>query len=126
MKTTTGMDTYPRCALVSTAILNRHGANAELEWEEYGSEPDRFTANASHLYRLAPVDYTADTHGAWYTMLESLNQFSDDGDSRHDLAAGILYEARSWACEVSLRLPLEQNWPRNEDYKFTVGIRYLP
>jgi hypothetical protein len=119
-------DTYPRCALVSTAILGRHGMNGELEWEEYGSEPDRFIVNASHLYRLAPAEYAADTRGAWYTMVESLNQFTDDGDSRFDLAAGILYEARRWACEASLSVPLEQDWPKAEDYTVTLGVRYLP
>lgn len=127
MDATTDIDTYPRCALVSTAILNRHGVNAELEWEEYGSEPDRFTINASHLYRLTPAEYATDTRGAWYTMVESLNQYTDDGDSRFDVAAGILYEARRWACEASLRLPLEQDdWPEQQDYRFTLGFRYLP
>ena len=126
MDATADVDAYPRCALVSTAILGRHGANTELEWQEYGGEPDRFSVNASHLYRLAPVEYTVDTRGAWYTMIESLNQFTDKGDSRFDLAAGILYEARRWACEASLRLPLEQDWPRQEDYELTLGIRYLP
>lgn len=126
MNATTNVDSYPRCALVSTAILGRHGANAELEWEEYGSEPDRFTVNASHLYRLAPAEYASDTRGAWYTMVESLNQFTGEGDSRFDVAAGILYEARRWACEVSFRVPLEQDWPQEEDYRLTVGVRYLP
>ncbi len=123
--TTTDMDAYPRCALVSTAILGRHGVNAELEWEAYGSEPDRFAFNASHLYRIAPGEYTADTRGAWYTMVESLNQFTDDGDARFDVAVGILREARRWACEASLRLPVEQDWPRKEDYRMTLGVRFL-
>lgn len=126
MNVTSDLEPYPRCALVTTAILGRHGVNAELEWEEYGSEPDRFTVNASHLYRLAPAEYAADTHGAWYTMIESLNQFTDKGDSRFDAAAGILYEARRWACEASIRLPLGHDWPQQEDYMLTVGVRYLP
>ncbi len=125
MDATANMDAYPRCALVSTAILGRHGVNGELEWEEYGSEPDRFSVNASHLYRLSPAEYAADTPGAWYTMVESLNQFTDDGESRFDIAIGILYEARRWACEASLRLPIEQDWSREEDYCVTLGVRYL-
>lgn len=120
------INTYPRCALVSTAILGRHGVNGALEWEEYGSKPARFAVNASHLYRLAPAEYAADTRGAWYTMVESLNQFTDDGGSRFDAALGILYEARRWACEASLRLPLERDWSREEDYTATLGVRYLP
>ena len=126
MDATANMDTYPRCAMVSTAILGRHGVNGELEWEGRGTEPDRFTLNASHLYRLAPAEYAANTRGAWYTVVESLNQFTDDGDSRFDIAIGILYEARRWACEASLRLPLEQDWSREEDYTVTLGVRYLP
>jgi len=127
MDATADVDFYPRCALVSTAILGRHGLNAEVEWEEYGDEADRFTVNASHLYRLAPFNYAADTRGAWYTMLESLNQLTDAGDSRFDIAAGILYEARRWACEASLRLPIEQDdWLEEHDYRFTLGFRYLP
>ena len=125
MEATSGQESYPRGALVSTAILGRHGVNAELEWEGYGGDPERFSANASHLFRLAPAEYAADTRGAWYTMAESLNQFTDEGDSRYDVAAGILYEARRWACEASLRLPVEQDWDREEDYRLTVGIRYL-
>lgn len=126
MDATTNLDSYPRCALVSTAILGRHGVNAELEWEEYGSDPDLFTVNASYLYRLVPDEYASDTRGSWYAMVESLNQFTDEGDSRFDVAAGILYEAWRWACEVSLRLPLEQNWPEEQDYSVTLGFRYLP
>lgn len=123
---TSDMDAYPRCALVSSTILGRHGVNVELEWEEYGREPDRFAINASHLYRLSPVEYSVTTRGAWYTMMESLNQFSDDGDSRFDMAVGILYEARRWAWELSIRLPLEQNWPQKTDYHMTMGLRFLP
>ncbi len=126
MDETAHRDAYPRCALVSTAILDRHGVNAALEWETCGGEPNRLTFNASHLYRLAPGEYAADTRGAWYTMIESLNAFTDDGDWRFDLAVGILYEARRWACEASLRLPLAQDWPVEDDYKITIGMRFLP
>lgn len=120
------LDAYPRCALVSTAILGRHGVNGELEWEEYGNKADRLAVNMSHLYRLVPAEYDAHTHGAWYTMVESLNQFTEDGDSRFDIAIGILYEARRWAWEVSLRLPLHQDGSHEDDYTLTTGIRYLP
>jgi hypothetical protein len=117
---------YPQASLVSTAILGRHGLNAEVKWEEYGHEADRIAVNGSHLYRLSPAEFTATTRGAWYTMLESLNDFTDDGDSRFDVAPGILYEARRWAWELSLRLPVEQDWPQDNDYSVTMGLRFLP
>lgn len=83
-------DPYPRCSLASTAILGRHGLNAEVEWQEYGDRPDRFAVHCSHLYRLSPSQYTVGTKGAWYNMLESLNDFTEDGQSRSDLALGVL------------------------------------
>lgn len=119
-------DPYPRCSVASTAILGRHGLNAGLGWEEYGDKPDRIPVNASHLFRLSPSEYTVTTKGAWYTMVESLNTFTDDGDSRFDLALGVLYEARRWAWEISVRLPLAQDWPREADYTVTMGLRFLP
>lgn len=120
------LDVYPRGALASTAILDRHGANLELNWEGYGGEPDRFAINASHLYRLRPVRYTAETRGAWYSVVESLNQFTDDGDSRSRVAVGLLYEARRWAWELGLLLPIAQRWPEEEGYRVTTGLRFLP
>ena len=119
-------DNYPRCSLASTAILGRHGLNAEMEWEGYGDAPDRMAINASHLYRLSPSEYTVATRGAWYTMVESLNGFTDEGDSRCDVALGVLYEARRWAWEISGRLPIEQDWQREANYTVTTGIRFLP
>ncbi len=122
----TKTDAYPRFALVSTAILGRNGINAELEWETYGKEPDLFIFNASYLYRIAPGEYAAHTRGAWYSMVESLNKVTDDGDSRFDVAVGILYEARRWALEASIKMPIEQNWTIKEDYNITLGARFLP
>ncbi len=117
---------YPRCSLASTAILGRHGLNAEVEWEASGDEPDRIAINASHLYRLWPSEYTATTRGAWYTMVESLNVFTDEGASLSDVALGVLYEARRWAWEISVRLPVAQDWPQESGYTVTLGLRFLP
>lgn len=119
-------DAYPRGAVASTMILHRHGINAELAWEEYGELPDEFEMNASYLYRLVPAEYAITTTGAWYTMTELLHRFNDDGKSRSDVALGVLYEARSWAWELSAKLPLSEDWGREYDYTVTVGLRYLP
>jgi hypothetical protein len=119
-------NTYPRCALATTAILGRHGLNAEVKWEGFGEEADRIAGNGSYLYRLRPAEYTVTTRGAWYSMLESLNDFTDDGDARFDVALGVLYEARRWAWELSARLPLAQQWPQETDYTVITGLRFLP
>lgn len=121
-----GLDPYPSFAIATTTILNRHGLNGELEWEGRDADPDTYSVNASYLYRLAPPAYTINTRGAWYLMFESINQFNDQNESRHDIATGILYEARKWAWEASIRIPVEENWQPREDYQLTVGFRFLP
>ncbi|MBN1558284.1 MAG: hypothetical protein JW951_09080 [Lentisphaerae bacterium] len=118
-------EAFPRLGAVTTAILGRHGLNAACEWLGYRDGPDTVSFNASHLYRLAPARYAADTRGAWYTMAESLNNFTDDGDRSLDLALGLLYEARRWAAELSLRLPLEEDGPLETDHEAVAGWRYL-
>ncbi len=116
----------PRCGVVSTAILGRHGLNAGVEWQAGGEAADRVALNGSYLFRLAPDVYTAETRGAWYTMTESLNAVAEGGEADADVAVGLLYEARRWACEVSLRLPLDRHGARERDYTITAGLRLLP
>lgn len=115
----------PRLGLASTAILGRHGLNAEVEWFGYINDPDVVDINASHLYRISPREYSSTTRGAWYTMVESLNQVADNGDSRSDVAVGILFEAWRWAWEVSVRRPLAEDWPSETDWEITTGCRVL-
>jgi len=116
---------FPTLGVATTAILGRHGLNGQLAWAGYGGEADEFSVNASHLYRLSPARYTAETRGAWYTMVESLNDMDSHGNSRHDVAVGLLYEARRWAWETSLRLPVARNAPREIKYQAVMGWRLL-
>lgn len=116
---------FPTLGVATTAILGRHGLNGQFAWAGYGGEPDEFSVNASHLYRLSPARYTAETRGAWYTMVESLNDMDSHGNSRHDVAVGLLYEARRWAWETSLRLPVARNAPRETKYQAVMGWRLL-
>ncbi len=115
----------PLLSLVSTAVLGRHGVNAEIGWRGQKRADDIFEINASHLYRLSPRTYTADTRGAWYTMLESLNRVSDRSEARYDGAAGILYEAQTWAAEISYRRTLGGDWEEEIDNEVTIGARLL-
>ncbi|OVE76162.1 hypothetical protein BVX97_01875 [bacterium E08(2017)] len=117
-------DEHPIMGLVSTAILNRHGLNGQMQWSE-SDETNIISINASYLYRIAPSAYSSDTKGAWYVMIESLNDISDDSQNRSDAALGILYEAQRWAAEASLKLPLKQDWPIETDHEIALGLRYL-
>lgn len=114
-----GREPGPRAGVVLTTIRGRHGFNAQADVNAGVPDRARFALNASHLYRLAPARYTVTTAGAWYTLLESLNWISPDGDARGEVAAGVLYEARRWAAEVSLR------WLDEETVRVGAGVRML-
>jgi len=113
-----GRDAGPRAGLASTTIRGRHGFNFQADVNAADAAEERFELNASHLYRLHPARYGAETRGAWYSMLESLNGLSPDGEVRSDLAAGLLYEARRWAAELSLRAG-------DRDTRAGAGVRVL-
>ena len=115
----------PRVGSAITAILGRHGLNAQIDRKFLPDTSDETQINASHLYRIAPARYTRDTTGAWYTMLESLNTIMDNRDYRSDIAIGILYEARRWAAEAAVRLPLSEKGPRESDAEAIIGYRHL-
>ena len=98
-----GRDPGARAGLVSTTIRGRHGVNAQADVNAAETADRRFAVNASHLYRIYPVRFTPQTRGAWYTMAESLNKVSSDGDVTALGGAGLLYEARRWAAEAGIQ-----------------------
>ncbi len=116
----------PRVGVVTTAILGRHGLNGQLDWTGRSDGEDRIRLNGSYLFRLAPATYAADTRGAWYAVAEWLNEATTGGDSRSDAAIGLLYEARNWAAEIELRLPLAQDGLRELRQEVVLGLRWLP
>lgn len=116
---------FVRLGVVSTAILGRHGLNGQVDWTGYAHGADVFSLRGSYLYRISPAVYGPDTRGAWYTMVEWLNEFTDAGAARSDVALGLLYEAPRWACEASVRLPLTEDSARETDFGVALGWRYL-
>lgn len=114
-----------RAGIVSTTIRGRHGFNAQLDWHDADRSERRFQLNASHLYRIAPVQYAATTTGAWYTMLESLNYLDRSGNNESDVAVGILYEARRWAAEASLRFFDPSSGISRQQTRLGIGLRAL-
>lgn len=115
----------PTLGLASTAILGRHGFNGAASWTAVAGASDTWTVEASHLFRLAPAAYASETRGAWYTVLESLNTFADGRTRRHYLAPGLLYEARRWAWEIGVRLPVTERTADRFDFEAVTGVRRL-
>lgn len=118
-------DPSVRAGIVSTTIRGRHGVNAQFDWHDSDIGERRFQVNASHLYRIAPAQFSAATQGAWYTMLESLNYANRDADIDSDIGLGLLYEARRWASEISFRLTDVDNGVSIRQTRIGAGFRAL-
>jgi hypothetical protein len=138
-------DSVPRPLLgfTLTHIHDRHGFNvsarylfnfvtdsSELDFRYVhasDSDDDLLTVDLSYLYRLSPARYQPDTAAAWYLVLELNNIIGMDGDREMLLSPGILFEAKNYALELSVQIPVHTD-VRNRpplDYSITAGFRIL-
>jgi hypothetical protein len=140
-----GMDDFssdsvdPIVGAVYSYIQGRHGFNADVRWkfttggEELPMLPGEGTAdalfyNASYLYRLRPAQFgAANSAGAVYGVVELNGAFETNRDHQLLLSPGLLYEARTYAVEASVQIPILQNLDdRPEmDFSITLGVRFL-
>lgn len=123
---------------VVTAILGRHGINQALTYK-WNTSDDRFTVrpgdgrddavrfDTAYLYRLAPAAYTATTTAATYLTFEANGLYETGGDWEVVAGPGILYEARTFALEATLGLPVLQEVEDRPETRvvLTVGLRIL-
>lgn len=128
----------PEIGIVATYIRGRHGFGGALRYKfTTGAQEDPLNAGEtladqirydfSYLYRAAPAEYAADTHGSLYLVMELNGSQETNGDGQIFLAPGLMYEARSWAAEFSLGLPVWQDLHDRPDADFMLrfGIRLL-
>lgn len=116
---------------VVTTILGRNGFNADLIYQINTAGgiqgDDKLNYDASWVYRIAPARWSADTTASWYTVLELNGSAWENGDHQLLVTPGLLYEARSWAAEIGIHLPLAETMSDRPKQKFglTAGLRYL-
>jgi hypothetical protein len=123
---------------VLTAILGRHGFNQSLAFKRnngtdavplrVGDGPaDALRYDTAYLFRIDPPAYTADTRAATYLTLELGGLYETSGDNEILLGPGLLYEARTYALEATVRWPVVQDLRRraNTDLVVTLGYRLL-
>ena len=129
----------PMFGAVFTSIQGRHGINAAARYKfnthersAPGSAPttlddgleDQLMLDLSYLYRLAPASYQAETHGAWYGMLDCNSSYETNGDTEVRLAPGIMYEARNWVVEASIQIPIYEELDYRPEMDFTIGVGF--
>lgn len=130
-------DAYnPILGLAYTQIAGRHGVNAALEWTfttggndepiyAGESKADLLRYDLAYLYRLTPKEYDAETVGALYLELEANGYYETNGDNELLLSPGLMYEARTWAAELSVQIPTWQEVDHRAEvnYAIVAGIR---
>ncbi len=128
----------PFLGIALTHIHGRHGLNGALKYQvntggiddpimfNHGSA-DALTADASYLYRLTPNEYAADTRASTYLQLQLLGRYETNGDHELMLAPGYLYEAQTWAAEITVRVPLIEELDERPEttWGLTAGVRFL-
>ena len=128
----------PMLGLIFTKVADRHGLNAALTYSvstDGLASPisagtgtaDLLTLETSYLYRLAPGEYTSDTHASWYLTVESFVDYETNGDIAWRVAPGVLYEARRFTVEFSPIVPIvnEIDHRGELDWGLALGVRVL-
>ncbi|MBX3321603.1 MAG: hypothetical protein KF757_01295 [Phycisphaeraceae bacterium] len=128
----------PFAGAVFTAILGRHGFNQSLIYkvntggERYSvrrgdGRADALRYDSAYLFRLSPAEYSADTTAATYLTLELNGLYETNGDNEILAGPGLLYEARRFALEAAVGLPIVQDVDKRPrtDLMVTLGFRFL-
>jgi hypothetical protein len=128
----------PSIGWVFTAVRGRHGFNQVFRYtfatgtderpiRAGDGQEDLFEFDSAYLFRLAPGEWTADSHGAWYLTAEVEGFAETNGDTEVLVSPGILYEGRRTAFEASVRLPALQDVDHRPevDLGLVLGLRVL-
>lgn len=125
----------PFAGVIFTTILGRHGFNAALQYKfnqggdgfttRPGDGPDdAFRYDASYLFRLVPAAYEADTPAATYLTFEMNGLYETNGDNEIHIGPGLLYEAREFAIEATLHVPVTQDVRHRVQQDLIIGFGF--
>lgn len=123
----------PGFGAVYTVVRGRHGFNQGASYTfATGTDPnplmpgqgtrDALRVDSSYLFRLYPERYTGEEAGAAYLMLEHNAVYETNGDLESLLSPGLLWEARNWAGEVTVRLPLIREVDHRPERAWGLGL----
>ncbi len=128
----------PILGLAYTQIAGRHGVNLAALWRftTGGVEPptvmpgqtdaDLLTADFAYLYRIYPVEYSAETPGALYGVVELNGLYETNGDAQLFVSPGVMWEAQKYVIEASIQVPVWQTLDNRarSDFVLMTGIRF--
>lgn len=119
-------------------ITGRHGINFAVDWmftTEDDDAPvlpgdtlsDLLRVNGAYLFRIYPEEYTAESNASWYLVAELNGLYETNGDTELFVSPGILYEARRWAAELVVQIPVYQELEYRPETRIAIvaGLRFL-
>ena len=130
--------TVPFIGLSAMYIEGRHGVTSSVVFHATDGdfddpvlagdkEANHIAFNAAYLYRIKPEAYSQDLVAAWYIGAELIGNWESDDDLEILLAPILLYEAPSWAFELTYGKPIYEdvNFRPETDYTVSLGFRFL-
>jgi len=135
----TSDSTAPFFGLSAMYIEGRHGVTSSAVFHatdgDFDDDPvlpgeknaNHVAFNAAYLYRIKPEAYGQDLVAAWYIGAEINGDWESDNDIEILLAPILLYEAPSWAFEMTYGIPIYEdvNFRPETDYTLSLGLRFL-
>ncbi len=132
-------DVDPYLGAAFMLISGRHGLNLALDYTlttggghdepimPGDAQADYLHAGAAYLFRIAPEAYTSESNASWYAVLELSANYETNADRELFIAPGLLYEARRWAAELSILIPVASDVDERPDTEIGViaGLRFL-
>lgn len=123
----------PLVGVVGMLISGRHGltqsflyqlntGTIEDPWRAGGGEADLLRYDTAYAFRAWPVAYTAETTAAWYGVLELNGSYETNGDNEVMLSPGVLIEARTWALEGTVQIPVVSDVDHRPGVDLAVGF----
>lgn len=92
------------------------------------SAADALRYDTALMYRVWPGAFTAEnSSSAWYASLELNGQYETSGDNEILLAPGVLYEAKRFAAECSVGVPIARrvrDRPATQ-FQLSIGLRFV-
>jgi hypothetical protein len=115
---------------VFSAVFGRHGFNADALWEFYTGDDDgppehqsdSLRYDASHLFRIAPAEYSAQSTGALYAVTELNGFYGTNGDHEVFIAPGVMYESRKFTLDATVMIPVHQELEHRAETELIVAV----
>lgn len=111
---------------VYSIVHDRHGFNASALWEFYTGDneddSDSLRYDLSYLFRISPEEYSAETTGAWYAVLELNGNYGTNGDNQLFLSPGVMYESRKFTLDATVMIPVWQDLDYRADVEIAAGF----